>query len=72
LQPQPRDLGSPSPPAPVVLDDIYGVDVLRKVIVIHGERLYVLTFVPWVGELEEFPRIKELYETIVSTMEFLQ
>ena len=56
----------------VLLDDIYAVDVLRKVVVIHGARLYVLTFVPWVEELDDFPRIKELYERVVATFEFTQ
>lgn len=55
----------------VLLDDIYAYDVLRKVVVLHGERLYVLTFVPWVPELDDFSRINALYETIIETMEFL-
>lgn len=55
----------------ILLDDIYAADVIRKVVVIRGERLYVLTFLPWVEELDEFPRIMELYETVVSTFEFL-
>ncbi len=55
----------------ILLDDIYAADVLRKVVVIHGDRLYVLSFLPWAESAEEFARIEGLYETVITTMEFV-
>jgi hypothetical protein len=55
----------------ILLDDIYSYDVLRKVVIIHADRLYVVTFVPWSEAAEEFPRVEQLYEKVVSTFEFL-
>lgn len=57
--------------AAILLDRISTYDVLRKVVVIHGDRLHVLTFVPWVEGIEGFPLTEELYETVISTFEFL-
>jgi hypothetical protein len=56
----------------IQLDDIYAADVYRKVVVLHGDRLYVLTFVPWSESAEGFPRVEKLYESILSTFEFPQ
>jgi ABC-type Fe3+-hydroxamate transport system substrate-binding protein len=55
----------------ILLDRISTYDVLRKVVVMHGDRLYVLTFVPWVEGIESFPLTEELYETVIATLEFL-
>jgi hypothetical protein len=55
----------------IVLDNIYSYDVLRHVVVIHNDRLYTFTFVPWVEGIDEFPRIQTLYSTITESFTFL-
>jgi hypothetical protein len=40
------------------------------VVVIHGDLLYILTFVPWSETAEEFPRVEKLHDTVISTFEF--
>ncbi len=55
----------------VLLDDIYSIDVLRKVVMIHGDRAYILTFVPWNETLEEFTRLEQLYNTVIESFTFL-
>ena len=56
----------------VLLDDLYAADVFRKVVVSHGDRLYTLSFVPWVADIPDFPRIETLYETVLSSFEFVE
>ncbi len=53
------------------LDDIHGVDTLRKVVIVHDDRAYVLTFLPWREELEDFARIETLYSTMIKTLTLL-
>ncbi len=55
----------------VLLDDIYGVDVMRKVVMVTAERAYTLTFIPWNEELEAFPAIEFLYDTVIRSFSTL-
>lgn len=55
----------------LLLDDIYTYDVLRKVVIVNGERTYILTFVPWNDQMEDFPRLENLYNTMISSFTFL-
>jgi hypothetical protein len=53
------------------LDDINTVDVVRYVVVMHDDRIYRLTFIPWRDISEDFPRLELLYDTIINSFEFL-
>jgi hypothetical protein len=55
----------------ILLDDIYTYDVLRKVIIVNDDRTYILTFVPWSDQVEEFPRIENLYNTVIRSFNLL-
>jgi hypothetical protein len=58
----------------VIVDGIPGPDPWRKVFVVHGDRLYTLTFLPW-GENPDnhaaFAGLENLYDTILRTLHFL-
>ncbi len=55
----------------VLLDNIYAQDVLRKVVLVYGERIYTLTFVPWDDTMEDFDRLEQLYNTLILSFTFL-
>ena len=55
----------------ILLDNIYTYDVLRKLVVIHSDRAYVFTFVPWVSGLDDFQRLQTLYSTLTVSFTFL-
>ena len=53
------------------LDDIYTYDVLRKVVMVSEDRVYILTFLPWGEEVEDFARLEELYNTVIGSFDIL-
>ena len=55
----------------ILLDDIYSVDVLRKVVIVRNDQAYILTFLPWNDTLKEFPQLKNLYDTVIRSFTFL-
>jgi len=55
----------------ILLDNIYTHDVLRQLVVIHNNRSYVFTFVPWVAGIDEFQRPQSLYSTLTVSFTFL-
>ena len=50
--------------AGILLDDIYAFDVLRKVVILHNDRVYELTFVHTEGT-------PSLFSTVTETLTFL-
>jgi len=58
--------------AAVVVDGLPGPDEWRRVFVVHNERLYTLTFLPWVPNTAgaELSPLEELYTIIVQTLRF--
>jgi hypothetical protein len=58
----------------VVVDGLPGPDPWRKVFVVHGDRIYILTFLPWFQNPENpaaFTALENLYNTIVHSLHFL-
>ena len=55
----------------ILLKNIYTYDVLLQLVVIHNNRIYVFTFVPWVEGTDEFQRLQPLYSTLISSFTFL-
>ncbi len=55
----------------ILLDDIYAYDVLRKVVIVHDDHTYLLTFAPWRDSLEDFTRLENLYDTVIRSFAFL-
>lgn len=55
----------------VVLDGLGAVAADRQIVVVHADRLYTLTFVPWDESAEEWVRVETLYHTIVNSFGFL-
>ena len=55
----------------VLLDNFHSGDVLRKVNVLNDNHVYTLTFVPWEAAREEFPRLPDLYATVIDSFSFL-
>jgi hypothetical protein len=56
----------------IVLDNVPGQDTNRQVIVVHGDLLYRLTFMPQGKEYGEvYTRMEQLYGTAVSSFRFL-
>jgi len=55
----------------VLLDNFHSGDVLRKVNVLNDNHVYTLTFVPWEAAREEFPRLRDLYATVIDSFSFL-
>ena len=53
------------------LDDVYTYDVLRKVVIVQDDRIYILTFAPWSDQIDEFPRIEHLYDTVIRSFNLL-
>ena len=56
----------------VVVDGLPGPDAWRRVFVVHNERLYTLTFLPWVPNTAgaELSPLEGLYTIIVQTLRF--
>ena len=55
----------------VFRDNFHSYDVLRKVIVLHDNHACTLTFVSWEAAREEFPRLPDLYATVIDSFSFL-
>lgn len=53
------------------LDDIYSYDLLRKVVMVSDGRVYILTFVPWGEEVEDFARLEDIYNTVIDSFAIL-
>lgn len=56
--------------AAVVVDGLPGPDPWRKVFVVHNDRLYTLTFMPWQPSPQGAP-LEGLYTMIMQTLRFL-
>lgn len=54
----------------VLLDNLYAADVLRKVVILHGERVYTWTFVPWAENESASSQMGILYRTVIHSFEF--
>ena len=52
----------------VLMDGIPGQDIVRKVVVIHNDLLYILSFTPW--DKNDTAKVN-LYTTIVNSLHFL-
>jgi hypothetical protein len=55
----------------ILLKNIYSYDILLQLVVMHNNRIYVFTFVPWVEGTDEFQRLQPLYSTLISSFTFL-
>ena len=58
----------------IVVDGLPGPDAWRRVFIVHGERLYILTFLPWLPNEDNGGQptpLENLYETIISSLHFL-
>lgn len=55
----------------VLLDDIYAVDLLRKVVIVHTGRIYTLTFLPWSVDQDDSSPMVHLYNTVINSFTFL-
>jgi hypothetical protein len=53
------------------LDDIYTYDVLRKVVMVSDDRVYILIFLPWGEGVEDFARLEDLYNTVIGSFAIL-
>ena len=57
--------------AAVLLESVPGQDMSRKVIAVYGERLFILTFLPWNKDSSIVSQqLVELYSMVVETWEF--
>jgi hypothetical protein len=58
----------------VVIDGLPGQDSTRKVLIVHADRLYTLTFTPWypspAGAAQLTP-LEDLYTLVTQTFRFL-
>lgn len=58
----------------IVIDGLPGQDSNRKVLIVHNDQLYTLTFAPWNFNSEgagQIPPLVELYKMIISTIHFI-
>ena len=55
----------------ILLDNIYTYDVLRQLVVVHNDRVYLFTFLPWPERFDEFQRLQRLYSTLTESFTFL-
>ena len=56
----------------VVLDNLPGQDILRKVVIVHADRLYTLTFMPWdKNRGQEYTQLENLYAMVINSFNFL-
>ncbi len=56
----------------VLLDGIGGVDRLRIVVIVQGDRAYVLTFVGWQENQQEISPLGVLYDTVINSFTLLR
>ena len=57
----------------VVVDGLPAQDSMRRVYMVHDERLYRLSFMPWLPNTDSAaqPALEELYAMILDTLHFL-
>ena len=55
----------------IVVDGLPGQDSNRMVMIVHDDRLYILTFEPWQPGTPGQPSLENLYKTVVDTLHFL-
>ncbi len=56
----------------VVLDGLPGQDINRQVVVVHGDRLYHLTFVPASADYGDlYAQMETLYSTAIDSLAFV-
>jgi len=55
----------------VVVDGLPGPDPWRKVYLVHDERLYTLTFLPWSPTAPEAAALENLYTMVMDTLHFV-
>ena len=55
----------------VALEGLSGVDSSRKVVIVHADRLYWLTFVPWDETREGWAGVETLHDTVMNSLTFL-
>lgn len=53
------------------LDNIAATDILRKVVILHGDRAYIWTFVPWAEDQADSSPMGILYNTVINSFTFL-
>ena len=59
--------GSPA----IVVDGLPGLDSNRIVMIVHNDRLYTLTFMPWQPNAAEPTPLENLYTMVIDTFHFL-
>jgi hypothetical protein len=59
--------GSPA----IVVDGLPGQDSNRIVLIVHNDRLYTLTFMPWYPNAAEPTPLENLYTMVMDTLHFL-
>jgi len=55
----------------VDLKGLPGVDIIRNLYIVHADRLYMLTFIPWNETGEDFERQVSLYNTVINSFTFI-
>jgi hypothetical protein len=56
----------------MVLEGLPGQDISRRIMIVHDERLYTLTFVPADEALGEvYAQVETLYNTVIGSFSFL-
>lgn len=55
----------------IVVDGLPGPDPLRAVFVVHADRLYTLTFMPWAPNPADPTLLENLYKMVMDTFHFL-
>lgn len=56
----------------VMVDNLPGQDVTRKVFVVHGGTKYELSFTPSDPNLDTYPAVKSLYDAVIGSFAFLR
>ena len=55
----------------VALEGLSGVDASRNVVIVHADRLYWLTFIPWDETREGWVEVETLYDTVINSFTFV-
>jgi hypothetical protein len=55
----------------VALEGLSGVDASRNVVIVHADRLYWLTFIPWDETREGWAEVETLYDTVINSFTFV-
>ena len=55
----------------IVVDGLPGQDSNRMLMIVHNDRFYTLTFMPWQPNAAEPTPLEHLYETILGSIHFL-